>query len=197
VSLKIHLAYRKGNKGHSLWMVAKKIFRDVAPCKLHSGSDESAILFLEDRCQCSGGTSFFHLQSSKFPKMEKAVFSNKMVSVYQTTRCHIPEDYIRLTHMTTKTMNLKFQRVQRTSKPTTVMILWHTYPIFWKNKPTQNTTVPSYYFNNKLMCLNVTVLAVVASGHRSWCIKHWKLCSSYWPSLLVHNPKHAYSALNL
>jgi hypothetical protein len=70
----------------------------MAPCKLHSASDKPAFLFLEDRCQCSGGTSFFHLQSSKFPKMEKAVFSNKLISVYQATQCHIPEDNIRLSH---------------------------------------------------------------------------------------------------
>ena len=62
-------------------------------------------------------------------------------------------------------------------------ILWYTYTKFWKNKPTQNTTVPSYYFNNKLMCLNVTFLPAVAFGHRFCCINHWKLRSSFWPSV--------------
>jgi len=40
--------------------------------------------------------------------------------VYQTPRCHIPEDYITFIYMTVRTMNPKFQRAQRTSKPATV-----------------------------------------------------------------------------
>ena len=110
---------------------AQKIFWDVAPCKLQSGSDEPAILFVEDRCQSSEGTSLLHPQISKFPQDGKSRFSNKLVSVYQTTQCHIPEDNMRLRNMTTRTNNLKFQRVQRTSHPATIMILWHTYPKFW------------------------------------------------------------------
>jgi hypothetical protein len=62
--------------------------------------------------------------------------------------------------------NLKFQRVQGTTKPASAMILQHAYPKFQKNKAIQNTTCLSYYFNNKLMCLNITFLPVVASGHR-------------------------------
>jgi len=161
-------------------MIAKKIFWDVAQCNLHSGSDEPAILFLEDWWRCSGGTSFLHFQSSKLPNMEKAAFYNKMVSVYQTKQCHIPEDYIRLTYITTRTMNLKFQSTEN-FKTCYCLILWHTYPKFWKNKPTQNTTVPSHYFNNKLICLNVIFLHVVASRHRFWFINHCKLCSPFWP----------------
>jgi hypothetical protein len=64
-------------RGHSSRTIAKKIFWDVAPCKLHRVSEEPAALCLERRRQCSGGTSFFHLQTSKTPKMEKSVTSQK------------------------------------------------------------------------------------------------------------------------
>jgi len=156
-------------------MIAKKIFWGVAQCNLQSGSDKPAILFLEDRWQCSGGTTNLSFPEQQITQYGESSFFNKMVSVYQTTQCHIPEDYKRLTYMTMRTMNLKFQSTEN----------FKTFDIRIQNsgKISQHK-IPQclqHYFNNKLMCLNVIFLHVVASRHRFWCINHWKLRSPFWP----------------
>ena len=140
--------------------------------------------FWKTGAKCSGGTSFFHLLSSKFPKMEKAAFSNKLPCLPGYTVSH-PRRQNKAHSWPWDLWTSNFREYRELTKLATIMILWNTYSKFWKNKPTQNTTVRSFYeyFTNKLISLNITFLPVVASGDRFWCINHWKLRSSFWPSL--------------
>jgi hypothetical protein len=48
---------------------------------------------LVDRYECFTGYCYLHLQSRSSLKMETTGFSEMLVPIYQTTRCHITEDH--------------------------------------------------------------------------------------------------------
>jgi hypothetical protein len=58
------------------------VFWHVTPCSLFQ---------IYQRC---GGTYWLRFQMT--PNMEEASYTEKLVCFYQTTRCHIPEDNIRV-----------------------------------------------------------------------------------------------------